>query len=286
MFVQKLCPYNSRIDKDTAYITRDQHSTRLDPRCVACSTKFRLSHFLGSRGIAIEPGQEHCCHPTCLKSPWGESKYCQLHLKVRMREGPATTEKLDMPMLKVHFDEALKIQWKPSASFKQVLDLKAKISAGKLPGGRLICLNLEFCPRTKRVFEIGIYEYISRKVIVDITVKHDNNVLAKIYDFNPTTSKRAFKIEIGHRAAHKIYGIKNVRLNGRSNIYYIASKIQKAQITQNTIIATWHVNRTDLILLPNLLGEAEYTDILPPLDNCVLMIPELKRNIPQLADNK
>jgi hypothetical protein len=290
-FVQELCPYDAIIDEDTAYIrmmtSGDRAYLRLEPRCASCSTKLRISRELKRLGIAVEPDQECCGHQACLESPWGGSKYCRRHLLANADNRPALNENF-MTMLKKHFDQALMHQWGYSPSFERVLNLKAKIAAGELPGGRLICVDIEFSPSSGRVFEVGSCEYHSGKVIIDTSVKHDYKSSAELHDstsLDATAPGRYLKM-ISHRAAKNVYGSNSKHPNGVSDVHEIVSKLREAQVTPESLVLVWHRNKTYLRLLRRLLEDGGYTGILPPGENCILMLPEVKRNLPLLKDKK
>jgi len=81
-FVQELCPYNMRLDLDTAYIIRAK-PMRINPLCVVCSAKLELSRFedkhdllLGCadtlRGLLAESAET----PWKLMSPSSLRRFC------------------------------------------------------------------------------------------------------------------------------------------------------------------------------------------------------------------
>ena len=60
----------------------------------------------------------------------------------------------------------------------------------------------------------------------------------------------------------------------------IALRLQKAGITQDTIILVWHISKFDLTLLRDFLESAGHSGILPPHENCIPMIKLFRANLP------
>lgn len=70
------------------------------------------------------------------------------------------------------------------------------------------------------------------------------------------------------------------------DVHEIASQLQAASVNPNTLLMTWHQNKTDLVLLRRFLENAGYDNRLPPDENCIPMIPQFRKNVARLPGSK
>src|SRR2546421_2102641 len=133
-FVQELCPYNVRLDLDTAHFIHAE-PIRINPRCVVCSAKLELSRFEGKHDLL--PG-------------------CADTLRGLLAESAETPWKVD-----------------ESELFAKVLRSSDQLKKGETPEQQVICLDLEYSSATRKVFEIGVVDYYSGEVLCDVKAKHN-----------------------------------------------------------------------------------------------------------------
>jgi hypothetical protein len=126
------------------------------------------------------------------------------------------------------------------------------------PLSRLICLDLEFSPSSGKVFELGICEYHSGKVLLDTRVKHNGSQNALHRASDGTKSVHPFLELLSWGIYAKVYRTKQATSNLILDVHEIASQLQAASVTPNTLVMTWHQNKTDLILLRRFLENAGY----------------------------
>jgi hypothetical protein len=65
----------------------------------------------------------------------------------------------------------------------------------------------------------------------------------------------------------------------RMNAHEVASRLQQAGITKDTMILVWHTSTMDLALLRQFLESAGYVHILPSDNNCIPLIQVLRTNL-------
>ncbi|KAK8927905.1 hypothetical protein VCV18_004391 [Metarhizium anisopliae] len=198
--------------------------------------------------------QEHCSHRTCFEKPCTGSQFCISRLSLAANDRKAVANCI-IGRFKNTFDQALQHPWFYSPSFQKVLDVRDKIADGKLPGARLLCLDFEFCALTKTVFEVGVLEYCSGKNIIDAAVQGNIKTLSEIpiSTIKDGISKR-FKQEMSWKTIRRDYG----------------------GYTQAITVGPMSTLRRHSYENPQSPRDHSscYADILPPDENCVLVIME------------
>lgn len=218
--------------------------------------------------------QEHCSHRTCFEKPCTGSQLCISRLYLAANDRKAVANCI-IGRFKNTFDQALQHPWSYSPSFQKVLDVRDKIADGKLPGARLICLDFEFCAFTKTVFEVGVFEYYSGKTIIDTAVQGNIKKLSEI----PTSTikdgiSKRFKQEMSWKTIRRVYSGYTRSYNRGADVHTMASQLRESPVTTKSLLLVWHKCSTDSQLFRNVLKNHGYTDILPPDENCVLVIME------------
>ena len=290
------------LDLDTAYLyhcdnkhSRGKTCTVLNPRCVSCSAQKGFTRFLTQHGLLCEPDQKHCRHRACLRPPFAGSLFCNTHLFRCVRDVPdhvgstaVTSNSVPLDLLQETLKKALSRRWS-CGPFKDVLHRRERLSKGESSGVQVACLDLEFSPTTGKVFEIGICEYFTGKVLMDTAVEHGDRPASRALHQSLAVGRpthHPFMEMMSRRIASKIYSSASKKFRGRLNVYEIASQLREAGITPQTIFLTWHQSTTDFIRLRDLLEQEGYTDILQSNERCFPMIPSFKKNLHRLPGNK
>lgn len=290
-FVQELCPYNATLGEHNAHlsarVSASRFYLRLESRCVSCSAAIMMCRELEKFGLTkLAPQQAHCSHRTCFKKPWNGSQFCISHLSLAANDRKAVANCI-IGGFKNTFDQALQHPWSYSSSFQKMLDVRDQIADGKLPGASLLCLDLEFCAFTKTVFEIGVCEYHSGKTIIDTAVKGSIKKVSEIStsSHRDGASKR-FEQEMSWKTIRSVYGGHTRSYDRGTDVHTIASQLREAHVNTRSFILVWHKNPMDLRLFRNLLEQNGCTDILPPDENCVLVLKDIQRNLPFLPSGE
>jgi hypothetical protein len=84
--------------------------------------------------------------------------------------------------------------------------------------------------------------------------------------------------QLSQKQSQKVYSPD--RSMPRMNVDDIAATLQRAGVTPQSIVFTWHVNCTDLEMLTKFLETGNYYGILPTNKNCFPMIPQFRQNLP------
>jgi hypothetical protein len=75
--------------------------------------------------------------------------------------------------MKGQLKNIIKRPWKSDESLKQIWELSKEIQNRQAPGSRLVCLDLEYSPASRKVFEVGICEYVSGRTIINSRIRHN-----------------------------------------------------------------------------------------------------------------
>jgi hypothetical protein len=151
-----------------------------------------------------------------------------------------------------------------------------------MTGAKLICLDIEFCPVSGKVFEVGLCEYYSGKVLINARVKYDGHDADLHKPRDDAKPAHPFLKAMSTVTANKVYnGGKNTDL---LSVHDIAARCREGGVTSESVVLTWHIEVRDLVLLRQLFEEAGYDDILPPDNNCIPMIPQFRKNLPTISD--
>lgn len=220
---------------------------RVDPRCVACSAIRQLSRQVEKRhGRDVLAG-------------------CQESLRAILAESAETPWRLDMSEL-----------------FSKVLRYSNQVKSGEKPEQQVICLDLEYSSHRGEVFEIGVVDYFSGEVICDTKVKqsHHGTDLGQttpgIWTGSPSPNR-----PVDFKSYNKVFHL-NAGTSPILDVHQIADLL-RSNVTPETIVLVWAVGRLDLRLLRNLIARVSYRDFLPPDENCIPMIPLVRR---ELRDRK
>lgn len=174
---------------------------------------------------------------------------------------------------------ALGKTWPIQPSFQIVIDLLQRIRDGREAEGSLLTLDTEFISFTRRVLEVAVGEVHSGKILIDVRVDHQCSTeeLLKMPDGRPMGLKEQ---RISFQSLRQVYGsTDSEKCSGKKTAREIAEMLKSAGVSQKSIILVWHVNRSDLTILRELLESKGYTDILPPQENCIPMIKHYRAGL-------
>jgi hypothetical protein len=237
-----------RLDLDTAHLILGTKGIMgIDPRCVPCSAKRRLSRQLEKR------------HGRDVLSSCDDS-------------------------LRAILAESAEIPWRLDKSelFSKVLRYGDQVRSGEKPEQQVICLDLEYSSHTGKVFEIGAVDYFSGEVLCDVKVKQRcqgtnlGQTTPGMWTVSPSPNR-----SIDFKSYNKVFR-QNAGTSLILDIHQIAVLL-RSSITPETIVLVWAVSRLDLRLLRSLMERTGYGDFLPPEENCIPMVNLVRR---ELRDKK
>jgi len=122
--------------------------------------------------------------------------------------------------------DALRRQWNGDAVSDQVTSLLENIANGKVPESMLVTLDIEFWLPSRKVFEVGMTMVHSRKVLMNMRIKHDCSDEGFLRPTkqrmqHPTPEEMAF----GYRAMQAMYGTDRSHCTGLRNVHEVASQL-------------------------------------------------------------
>jgi hypothetical protein len=153
--------------------------------------------------------------------------------------------------------QAFEKQWIYSLAFEKGINGKVDIANGKMPGATLICLDIEFSSVSRKVFEVGVREYVSGKKRVDARIKHDCSD-SELHTPPPSKLRPVYHLEkgISMNTSAKVYGPDRRKCTNLLNVHDIAARFRGCGITPQSIIPTWHVHKMDLVFTARIPGRS------------------------------
>jgi hypothetical protein len=294
MLITTPCPRNVIIDLDTAYLKvfKTDSAPALDSRCISCNAKVQANRIFKQLGLLAGDGNgdenDNCSYQLCVKQRWLGTKYCEMHA-IASATVKSTPDMKTLDSIENTLSQASLRQWEYDQPFEKVLSLKRQVAEGQIPGSRLLCLDLEFSPSSKKIFEVGLLELCSGKVLSDSRIKHSSDLHESPRDSKyGSYSTHPIAKGISNMSASKIYGqgTKSIASTNHLDIHEVAAQFCEKGVTPESIILTWHTGAYDLLLLQIAFNEAGHVDILPPLENCIPMIPLFRKNLPKSDNGK
>jgi hypothetical protein len=128
------------------------------------------SRLLQTSDLAEKPGQNCCASNSCLKANVEGLVYCEMHL---MSTPDRSIVHGVHEGIKDQLKNVIKLLWNSDESLKQIWELSKEIQKGQAPETRLICLDLEYSWASRKIFEVGICEYVSGRTIANLRIRHD-----------------------------------------------------------------------------------------------------------------
>ncbi|KAG5772118.1 hypothetical protein H9Q72_001614 [Fusarium xylarioides] len=169
--------------------------------------------------------------------------------------------------------DLFKGRWRATKEYEErVTNLKQQ----NLPGGRQIVIDTEFSMFSRQLCEISIVDRVSGECILNTLIQHPQALDHSLPSTNTTV---AHELEL--LSLHESQKVSSSdRSMPRMNVHDIAAALQRAGVTPQSIVFTWHVNCTDLEILRKFLEADNYHGILPTNKNCFPMIPQFRQNFP------
>lgn len=294
--VVETCPQGTVITDSTAYLNEPScfDSAKVlsySPRCCACHISLTVQRSLRRAGFPKQPDQGHCTYRSCVRSNVNGFTLCARHL---IAKTPLSSSNDDRP-INEQLTAALSHGWEHDDPFRHVCEVSQLIAEGRLPQGRLVCVDLEYSSRSRKIFEIGVCEYVSGKTVINCRVWHSctfdeligSGVCGK-------TTADDHGLQAISKAALKVYGLQDTPKNGEfegamkssnfSTARDVARGLQHANVTPQTTVIAWATNRSDLRILREFLAEDGCLGILPQDDKCFLPLFHYGRKLPKLRD--
>ena len=221
--------------------------------------------------------------------------FCEMHL---MNRPDLFIVHEDYEGMKGQLKNIIKRPWESDESLKQIWELSKEIQHGQAHGSRLICLDLEYSAASRKIFEVGICEYVSGRTIVNSRIRHECTFKELVRnstsrEFIPTSH---FTELFGRLSAWRVYGTNGQGGKGKmeaairsihlSTVHQVTEVLRRANVTPHTRVITWSRNRTDLVLLRDFLEAAGHTDIMPLDQNCFRPLFYYDRNLHALPNGE
>ncbi|KAF5537319.1 zinc finger protein [Fusarium napiforme] len=180
--------------------------------------------------------------------------------------------------LKKMLDVSIQEQWSTPEDYKsRVQNRVQEIKEGSRAGTDLVILDDEysmFYQREPRLLEFSMIERVSGRVIIDTLVKHTS-----CRESRPRSKIKELRhLRMLSEKYERCINARSGRLQ-KLDVHEIAARLKQSGISPDTIVLMWHCGRTDLQLLRKFLEDAGYTDILPPDENCIPLIPLFRTNL-------
>lgn len=271
------CPKEGIIDLDTARLVlrrRPKSQSILDNRCVACRFYNQVTTYLTRYEIELEDGNAVCIFHGCDQLSFHGSRRCAQHLSNLLLKSHRENTTIDIIRLFWEtFNSAVRKRWEFPPYYNTVRRRILEILQGKRAGSDLVILDDEFSPASSQLWEFAIVERVSGKVLINTGVEHKDGLDHGMWNEHP------FLKMMSRSKAAKIFSSSRTPDIGRMNADEIASKLQKAGITRDTVILVYYKSMFDIRALGDFLESAGYRGILPPDEKCIPLLQLLRPNL-------
>jgi hypothetical protein len=273
-FVVDRCPNEVTIDLDSAKLIPWNGTMRLDSRCAACRYCLGVKAWLSSHGIDVQHRNPFCTFHGCDQPNFAGSETCSRHVAKRLFKAHEAHASPNLRPFREAFELAARKTWTIPPQYRRVRSRIDDIMQGKRRGSDLVILDDEFSAGSRQLWEFAIIERVSGSVLINTLIDRPEGLKHKPMGHNP------FMEWVSRKQAKRVFSSTR-KLGDISclDVYKVASKLQQAGITQDTMILVWHMSTSDLTLLRLFLESAGYVGILPPDENCIPLIQVLRTNL-------
>jgi hypothetical protein len=241
--VKEFCPHKAVIGSDTAYYqvkspSKSSRSISLDCRCVSCAAKLSLANWIEAHGLLADGTLENtqCEYPTCFKPLWGKAKYCEEHLIIGVSRYNRPESHLDAATLRQALERT---QWTYSQAMEEVMNRKANIADGGMPGAMMAYLDIEFPPASGKIFKVGLCKYHSGQGLVNARVQHDCSGFEP-HKVSNSAKQNPFSKAFSTKSSISVYGRDRSKCTDLLDVHAMAAQFRKRGITPQSIFLTWH----------------------------------------------
>lgn len=245
----------------------------MDNRCVAYHFYSQVITFLTRYKIKLEDENAVCTFHGCDQLSFHGSRRCAQYLSNLLLKSHRENTTIDIRLFRETFNSAVRKKWEFPPYYNTVRRRILEILQGKRAGSDLVILDDEFSPASSQLWEFSIIERVSGKILINTGVEHKDGLDHTMWSEHP------FLKMMSRSKAAKIFSSSRTPDIGRMNADEIASKLQKAGITQDTVIFVYHKSTFDLRILRDFLESAGYHRILPPDEKCIPLLQLLHPNL-------
>lgn len=189
------------------------------------ANELRITRFLAGNGLlGDETGQ--CEILSCFRLAWHKSKYCEGHFRY------GTPWNSGLYQDNAGLQPAFEKQWAYSLAFEKVINDKVDIANGKMPGATLICLDIEFSTVSRKVFEVGVCDYVSGKKLIEVCIEHDCSD-SELHTPPPSKLRPVHHLEkgISMNTSANVYGPDRRKCTNLLDVHDIATQFRECGIT-------------------------------------------------------
>ncbi|KAG4291189.1 hypothetical protein FPRO06_03075 [Fusarium proliferatum] len=144
-----------------------------------------------------------------------------------------------------------------------------------LPAGRQIVVDTECSMFPRQLSEISILDRVSGECILNTLIQHPQGLNQSLPSTSATVAHGLESLSL--QEPQKVSSNRSIP---RMNVHDVAAVLQRAGVTPQSLVFTWHINCTDLEILAEFLETGNYHGILPTNQNCFPMIPQFRQNLP------
>jgi hypothetical protein len=277
--LSRYCPSNTILNVETAPLYVDGARIALRPRCIPCHAEKRFIQNIRDFALAKKEDQEHCAVESCFQQPWSITKFCQQHLNdwtpFHAPEAPEHLKQMTDTI-----NETFRYQWTAKADMKKVLRLRRSILAGQVDHSKLQFLDLEYNPRTGRIFEIALCDVFGEPTLNCLTQLSGAEIqrTAKPQGF---TDRKVIEM-------HEKIVRKGACDDGTMSAAEVADNLKRQGVDRNTTFVVWGKTKKDLTSLREWLEAEGFASILAPDTKCVMPYYDFRNNLSrvQLSDGR
>ncbi|KAJ5719074.1 hypothetical protein N7493_007529 [Penicillium malachiteum] len=281
--VQLSCPFNQTINLDTAEVILSPWTCRfaIERRCIPCHAEWQFHNALREEGFLPTPKQVVCFRKECKKKLQHGTKFCKYHFDTF-----TPSRRYSSPESRIVLQDLLKPElsreWEPYPDFKFVLNLWVSIRRRdpNIHPCRLVLIDLEYCPGSGKVVEIGICDCLGN-FILDCSTQV-SAIIDEMYARQGAAPGASVARQIGIRQLRRC-DIHRPR-DGQLTADQVADQLAAHGIDENTILIAWSYRKIDVGLLRAWLDAEGRGEVLSSTNVKSLFSPlrEFKRQLRHL----
>lgn len=270
---EQVCPHGVTLSLETGVFWKPsgQDKIYLKTRCGTCNGRFMFNEFLRTHFLERDAAQIQCSHNECFNPTWEGTKFCQDHFYC-WRPDVLDLIGDDIEELRYLFKKAADSQqWSPMTEITaKAIKRIQKNGEADIPASRIVNIDLEFGPSTRKVLQIGLTNMREDRVL-DCLTTYSKGITASPSNRSVPPSRAQIRYEemVRNFFSH----------DGTLGSNEVVEKLRESGISQNTIFMSWASWCFDLSYLRDWLEAEGFHGVLPGDENVCLILMDFRRGL-------
>ncbi|KAJ5707783.1 hypothetical protein N7488_007584 [Penicillium malachiteum] len=280
--VSALCPHNVIFTEENVVLVHNYNTdlTSVSRRYLTCKSRVKFCKLAKALNMERKPGQVSCRFRDCDSPILASSAFCRdliLEGACQLTESPDLGPEATIN-LQSQFKRASSTSWQwREISFlgKEVL---SRIMNGVLEKSGMplvVCVDMEACLRTGRIFQVAICDLEGRKLL-------DCQTILSREEMRRTSADPGGRDEI-LQAIFERKARALASADGHMSVRQVSARLRKLfPRPEEVVFISWAKSKFDLSYLRDWLEAAGYSGVLPGNDRCYLVMQDFRYNLDRI----